>query len=157
MHVNMEMKIESLPPQRIVYVRQIGPYGPANIQAMSKLKQWAMEHQRLNESAILLGIPLDNPEKTLPEHCRYDACLVVSDGENVDHPFSERKIEGGNYVVCKIKHTQEAVQEAWENIIPFVKNNGYEVATQPIIERYKGDMIMAELCEICVPVQPIRE
>lgn len=53
----MEMVIENLPSYRIAYVRQVGPYGPANVQAMNTLKQWADKNQLLHESAILFGIP----------------------------------------------------------------------------------------------------
>lgn len=46
------MKIETLPNYHVAYVRQVGPYGPANIQAMERLKKWAREHN-LIESAII--------------------------------------------------------------------------------------------------------
>jgi DNA gyrase inhibitor len=59
-------------------VRQVGPYCPGSIQAMEKLKKWAKEKNLLTESAIMLGIPQDNPEMTLPESCLYDACIVIS-------------------------------------------------------------------------------
>lgn len=85
----MEMVIENLPSYRIAYVRQVGPYGPANAQAMNTLKQWADKNQLLHESATLLGIPQDDPATTPPEKCRYDACIVITESERLEDEFVE--------------------------------------------------------------------
>ncbi|WP_327832784.1 GyrI-like domain-containing protein [Bacillus swezeyi] len=87
----MNMKVDTLPNYRLSYVRQIGPYGPGNIQAMETLKKWAEQNHLLGESAIILGIPQDNPETTLPENCRYDACIVISNEYQIDHSIRETK------------------------------------------------------------------
>ncbi|UQZ35610.1 DNA gyrase inhibitor [Paenibacillus sp. PK3_47] len=151
----MNIKIETLPKTRIAYVRQTGPYGPGNIQAMNKLKQWAGERQLLTESAILFGIPQDHPEMTPPEQCRYDACIVIPDDYGVDSSIPESEFSGGEYLVCKIRHTAEDVQKAWAEMIPAVQSRGYRIANKPIIERYTGEMILSEMCELCVPVEPV--
>lgn len=64
----MKFTIETLPDARVVYVRNIGPYGPQNAQAMERLKDWDKAHQLLNSSSILLGIPQDHP--LLFRHCK---------------------------------------------------------------------------------------
>ncbi|WP_425806567.1 GyrI-like domain-containing protein [Desulfitobacterium sp. Sab5] len=151
----MHIKVETLPKYRIAYVRQVGPYGPANIQAMEKLKKWAVEKNLLTESSIILGIPQDNPETTLPENCRYDACIVISMDYPIDASICESKLSGGKYVICEVKHTAEEIQKAWAEIFSALQNNGYEIDNKPIIERYAGDMINNNLCEICVPVKPL--
>ncbi|WP_025692098.1 AraC family transcriptional regulator [Paenibacillus zanthoxyli] len=148
----MHIKVETLPNHRIAYVRQVGPYGPANTQTMEKLKKWAREKNLLTESAIILGIPQDNSETTLPEHCRYDACIVISKDYPIDDSVCEGELIGGKYVVFKVKHTTEDVQKAWTEIIPALQNSGYQMDHKPIIERYTGDMINHHFCEICVPV-----
>lgn len=150
----MNIKVETLPKYRIAYVRQVGPYGPANIQAMEKLKKWA-EEKNLVKSAIILGIPQDNPETTLPENCRYDACIVISKDYQIDDSICESELSGGNYVICKIKHTAEDIQKAWAEIFPALHNRGYQIDNKPIIERYTSDMIKNHYCEICVPVKSL--
>lgn len=150
----MNIKVETLPTCRIAYVRQIGPYGPANIEAMEKLKKWAEEKSLLTESAVIFGIPLDNPKTTLPENCRYDASIVISKDYQHDGSISEGKLSGGNYVIYKIKHTAEDIQQAWTEIFPYMQNSGYQIADKPILERYTGDMIYNDYCELCVPVIP---
>ncbi|GIP26611.1 DNA gyrase inhibitor [Paenibacillus sp. J23TS9] len=148
----MNIKVESLPAFRIAYVRQVGPYGPGNIQAMDKLKKWAEERNLLTESSILLGIPQDNPETTLPEICRYDACIVISNDYQINNSICENELSGGKYVTFKVKHTAEDIQRAWTEIIPALQNHGYQIDNKPIFERYIGDMIHNDYCEICVPV-----
>ncbi|MGG0276753.1 AraC family transcriptional regulator [Bacillus rhizoplanae] len=150
----MNIKVETLPKYRIAYVRQVGPYGPANIQAMEKLKKWAQE-KNLVKSAIILGIPQDNPETTLPENCRYDACIVISKDYEIDDSICESELSGGKYVICKVKHTAEDIQKAWAEIFPTLHNSGYQIDNKPILERYTSDMINNDYCEICVPVKSL--
>jgi len=151
----MKIKVETLPASRIAYVRQIGPYGPGNIQAMDKLKKWAKERNLLAESSILLGIPQDNPETTLPENCRYDACIVISNDYPINNSICEDELSGGNYALFTVKHTAEDIQRAWTEIISALQNGGYQIDNKPIFERYMGNMVYNDYCEICVPVKPL--
>lgn len=150
----MNFQVETLPTYRIAYIRQVGPYGPRNIQAMERLKKWAKENNLLSESAILLGIPQDNPETTLPENCRYDACIVISNDYQMDDSIHEGTLSGGKYVICQVKHTAEDIQKAWSELFQLLQNSSYQMDNKPIFERYAGDMIFNEYCEICVPVKP---
>jgi DNA gyrase inhibitor len=151
----MNIEVEILPKYRIAYVRQVGQYGPGNIQAMEKLKKWANEKNLLSESAIMLGIPQDNPDTTLPENCRYDACIVISNDYQIDNSICESELSGGKYVICKVKHTAEDIQKAWAEIFQTLQNSGYQIDNKPIFERYIGDMLFNDYCEICVPVKPL--
>lgn len=151
----MNINIKTLPKYRIAYVRQVGPYGPANIQAMATLKKWAKEKNLLTESAILLGIPQDNPETTLPENCRYDACIVISNDYQIDDSICESELSGGEYVVCELKHTAEEIQKAWTEVFPYLLNHGYQIDNKAIFERYIGDMLINDYCEICIPIKPL--
>lgn len=151
----MNLKLEALPACRVAYVRQTGPYGPANVLAMEQLKQWARERQLLTESAILFGIPRDNPETTLPEACRYDACIVIPAEYPLDSSVREGELSGGEYAICTISHTAEAIRQAWGELFPAIRNIGYQVDNKPIMERYTGEMVTNHYCQLCVPVIPI--
>jgi len=154
----MVIKFEMMPKTRIAFVRQVGPYGPQNIQAMEALKKWAVEKNLLNGSSILLGIAQDNPETTPPEDCRYDACIVISDDyriEDTDHNIYETELDGGHYVTYKVKHTAEDIQKAWADIFPALNSSGYQIDNKPIFERYIGDMLFNHYCEICIPVKAL--
>ena len=150
----MDIRVDTLPDYRIAYVRQIGHYGPANVQAMQELKRWAMEKKLLNESAILFGIPQDNPQTTHPEKCRYDACIVIAGDEQMDGVVNESELVGGEYVIAKIKHTAEDVQHAWGAIIPAIHSMGFHLDdNKPLLEKYAGNMVLNDYCEICVPIK----
>lgn len=148
----MNIEVEKLPDYRVAYVRRVGPYGPDNQQVMEKLKKWAAEKNLLNKSAIILGVPQDNPETTLSENCRYDACIVIPKDFQVDDSISEGKLLGGHYVICRMKHTAEEIQKTWSQVIPAILGSGLQIDNKPILERYTMEMINNNLCEICVPI-----
>ncbi len=149
----MKMKIESISPQNIAYIRRVGPYGLGNIQTMEKIKNWAKSNNLINDRSIILGIAHDNTQTTSPENCRYDACIVVSDNSCIDKYVSYGNIVGGNYVVFEIEHTAEAVQNAWSEIFPELFSQGYTFdESRPILERYIVEMVNNHYCEICVPI-----
>jgi DNA gyrase inhibitor len=151
----MNILVENLPEYRIAYVRHVGPYGPDNFHTMEKIKKWALSKDLLTDSSIILGIPQDNPETTLPEKCRYDACIVISENYQIDNSVSEREIPSGKYVICKVKHTTEAIQKAWSEIFHYIQDTGHRIDNKSIIERYIGDMTNNDFCELCVPIVPL--
>ena len=151
----VNFKVEKIEKCRVAYMRQVGPYGVNNIQLMENIKTWAKEHQLLDESAVILGITQDNPTATLPQKCRYDVCIIIQDDYQLDGSIDETELMSGDYAVYKVKHTAEDIQKAWEYIFSDLHYSGYQVANQPIIERYTQQMIANHYCEICVPIQTI--
>ncbi|GAA0136226.1 GyrI-like domain-containing protein [Paenibacillus sp. YSY-4.3] len=149
----MDIRVETLPNYRLAYVRQIGPYGPANVQAMEELKSWAKEKKLLTEPAILFGIPQDNPQITPPEKCRYDACITITEEYQIDDFVCESKLVGGDYAIFRIKHTAEDIQRAWAEIFPALHSIGLQPDNKPILEKYTGDLVNHHFCEICVPIK----
>ncbi|PMC34425.1 DNA gyrase inhibitor [Bacillus sp. UMB0899] len=149
----MKYKVETLPNYRVAYIRRVGPYGNGNSEVWEKLKIWAGEKNLLNSSTILLAVQQDNPETTLPENCRFDACIVISEEDQIDDSISKSELSGGQHMVFQVKHTKEDIQQAYAAIFPFLQNNGYQIENKPIFERYIGDMNNNHYCEICVPVK----
>lgn len=148
----MRFKVETLPNYRIAYMRRVGPYGPANIEVMEKVKSWA-NGKKLLDSAMLLAIPQDNPVTTPPQNCRFDACLVISKDYQIDNSICESELSGGKYLIYEVNHTAEDIQKAYADIFPSLQNNEYQVDNKPIFERYTGNMMNNPNCEICVPVK----
>nr|WP_033404060.1 GyrI-like domain-containing protein [Paenibacillus fonticola] len=149
----MDIRVETFPNYRLAYVRQIGPYGPANVQAMEELKSWAREKKLLTEPAVLFGIPQDNPQITPPEKCRYDACITITEEDQIDDFVSESKLDGGDYAIFRINHTAEDIQRAWVEIFPALHRMGLQTANKPILEKYTDDLVNNHLCELCVPIK----
>lgn len=150
----MKLNIETIPAYKIAYVRQIGPYGARNVQAMEEIKKFAKMNALFIEGSIIFGITQDNPATTSPEDCRYDACLVISrDCVIKDDHVTLGELRGGKYAVFTIPHTSEAVQKAWCDIFPELQKQGYQWNnTHPVLERYAVKMVQNHACEICVPI-----
>ncbi|UYP07128.1 AraC family transcriptional regulator [Priestia megaterium] len=148
----MNIKVDHLPNYRIAYVRQVGPYGPHNVKVMEKLKSWAKKKGLFNKDSTILSIPRDNPEVTSPENCRYDAGIVISNGYRINNEVSEDRLIGGQYAICRVMHTAEEIQKAWDLIFGELLNKGYLVDSRPMFERYYGEEDDVDYCDICIPI-----
>lgn len=148
----MKCRIETVPDYRIAYLRRVGPYGPANLEVMEKLKRWA-EANRLLDSAVLFAVAQDNPDTTPPEKCRYDACLVIPDDYPPDDSVCEGKLPGGKYLMFEVLHTPDAIQSAYREMFQVLHSKGYAMDHRPIVERYTCDLLARSLCEIGLPVK----
>ncbi|MCP4132681.1 MAG: DNA gyrase inhibitor [bacterium] len=153
----MNVTIEELPKYHTAYMRQIGPYGPGNFQLMERLKKWAMTRDLLSGSAIILGIAHDDPEQTLPEHCRYDCCIVIPEDFKLEDTMKVNDLPGGKYAVCGVNHTAGDIGQAWNDLFSaWLPESGFQVDNRPLFERYLNDIECEEItCEICIPVKPL--
>jgi len=151
----MKMNIEVMPSCSIAYIRQTGAYGKGNVETMEQLKHWANANNLMNSKTVIFGIAHDDPQTTTPEDCRYDACILIAEqgfptGDKVQHG----EIVGGKYAVFTVKHTAEAMEQAWEEIFPLLSETGDRLdTTRPILERYAAEQVAQCLCEICVPIR----
>jgi len=150
---DMKVKIDTLPNYRIAYLRQVGPYGPHNVEVMEKLKRLAKKKGLFTEDSIILSIARDNPKETSSENCRYDAGIVISSEYQVEDDFSEDQLVGGQYAIYRVKHTAEEIQKAWITIFPDLLEAGCQVDLKPTFERYYGEDNEIDYCDICVPVK----
>lgn len=75
-------------------------------------------HFILNRYNLFVDIEAqDNPSIVLPENCRYDTCLIISDQSTItDNSIRDGSIPGGKYAVFKIEQTVEAIQKPWLEI-----------------------------------------
>lgn len=150
----MKFKIERISSHKIVCFRNVGPYGSGNFETMATLKKWAKENELLKDSIIFARIH-DNPNITLPENCRYDACLVIDESIKINNSsINEGVIDSGKYAVIEIDHTEAAVEDTWRYIFKAVANKTLEYdQSKPILERYKFALVKKNKCEICVPIK----
>lgn len=149
----MKFQLKKLPPYRIAYMRQVGPYGEKSQRLMDNFKKW-VKHMNLETSdSIILGIAQDPPD-TLPEKCRYDACLVVSEHFIfTDDTVFETRLPGETYAIFTVSHTATAIEKAWREIFTILSNNGHQVDfSRPLFERYIKSLLDKHVSEICIPV-----
>ena len=89
----MRIDIADRPPVRVAYLRYTGPLGdPLARFWRNKVAPWLAEHGLLD--CPRYGVTLDDPSRTPPEKCRYDACVELPPGLSLpDSP--ENTIAGG--------------------------------------------------------------
>lgn len=150
----IKMQEEMLESQTVLYMRRTGSYGIENYTLMNRFKEWLKEHDLFCDDTVILAIPLDNPNITEPQKCRYDVCTM-----NLSHSYADtdevknRQLDGGRYVTFLLEHTAEAVQRAWEECFSELDKQGYLLdVTRPVTERYAKKLVDNHYCELCVPV-----
>jgi AraC family transcriptional regulator len=96
----MNIEVKTLEPQRVAYVRHVGPYNGAYrvwLDFTTRLKKDGLPRK----DSLFIGVPMDNPKKTPPEKLRYDACVTVDEKYLPTKPVRVRTIAGGDYVVAR--------------------------------------------------------
>ncbi|MBS6639759.1 MAG: GyrI-like domain-containing protein [Clostridiaceae bacterium] len=148
------MKVISLPRCSIAYLRRTGAYGAVNRTVMERLLALAGQESLLGSETSILSIAWDDPARTPPAACRYDACLVLQKGQTL--PGTDVRygsLPGGRYAVFTIPHTEQAVSEAWHTIGRLLLETGCTADSgRPVMERYTSAGVKDGICEFCIPV-----
>jgi len=152
-------------PVEALYVRSLGPYKAAATTAWSGMFAWLDEHRLRDRMARGFGLINDNPETT-PEHLRrYDACVEVIEGLDVDPGAGVGRltVPGGAYVVHRHVGRHRAISAGFSYIHrKWVPGHGLRVdGRRPYLEIYLNDPAITPerelLTDLCVPVFPMDE
>lgn len=148
----MNYKIEIVSKMKMVYMRNIGPYGnKENVEMMKRFKKWINQHQlndELKEFGIY-GVPQDDPGKIPPEKCRYDLMLMTNRDFSKDQMVQTGHFEGGKYAVFTVTHTIEKVNLFWSQLPQMIQNNQLNMRQASIMERYREE---EGVCEFLLPI-----
>jgi AraC family transcriptional regulator len=96
----MNIEVTTLEPQRVAYMRHVGPYEEVYrvwMDFTARLKPVGLP----GKDSSLIGVPLDNPQITPPEKLRYDACVTVDEKYVPTKPVRLQTLAGGDYVVAR--------------------------------------------------------
>jgi len=96
----MNIEVTTMEPQRVAYMRHVGPYSGAYRVWMDFTAQLKKDGLPRKDSWFI-GVPLDNPKVTAPEKLRYDACVTVDEKYRPKKPVGVQTIAGGDYVVAR--------------------------------------------------------
>lgn len=149
-----KMSEETWEAATVLYRRRTGAYGAENYALMADFKEWLREQKLYCEETVIIGVPLDDPNVTEAQSCRYDVCVMNTAGTvTCSDEVKSKKMDGGRYVVFLIEHMAEAIQKAWmECLNELGKYHDFADYTRPIIERYVKRLVDAGYCELCVPI-----
>ena len=153
----MRIDVIDRAPARVAYQRYTGPFGePLARFWRARVTPWLAEHGLLD--CPRFGVPLDDPSRTPPEQCRYDACVELPSGLSLpDAP--EATLAGGRYAVTHFKGTGADVGAAWAEFMrECLADPSRRIdLTRPPFEHYpRGALVDARTgvfaCELCLPL-----
>jgi DNA gyrase inhibitor GyrI len=74
----MKSGLVYLRPARMTYIRVTGPYEKSIPEAWARMLEWVDRHGLSSPIGRGYGLARDNPERVGAQHCRYDACVMVT-------------------------------------------------------------------------------
>jgi AraC family transcriptional regulator len=157
----MDVKVETLPTQKVAYMRYIGPYAPAGISEIwHRMARWAGPRDLWTDDRLCLGIAHDNPRVTDPSKCRYDAAVVVPEGFSGDGEVNVIEVQGGKYAVTRFSGKPWEIGAVYDRLFAeWLPSSGYQPDDRLIFERYRGQPYDAATgdvtCDVCAPVRPL--
>ncbi len=126
----MNIEVTTLEPQRVAYMRHVGPYNGAYrvwMDFTTRLKKDGLPRK----DSLFIGVPMDNPKVTPPEKLRYDACVTVDEKCLPTKPVRVRTIAGGDYVVAR-NCPKGAIAEGYEKLYrSWLPKSGRKVRKAP--------------------------
>ena len=126
----MNIEERTLEPQRVAYMRHVGPYNGA-YRVWRDFSTRLMKDGLPRKDSLFIGVPMDNPKTTPPEKLRYDACVTVDKKYVPTKPVRVRTIAGGDYVVarnCPIREIAKGYEKLFCSWLP---NSGRKARKAP--------------------------
>lgn len=161
--IPMDVRVETLPAQRVAYVRHTGPYagdGELFGRLMGKIATWAGARNLFGPNTSMLCVYHDNPEVTEQEKLRISACVTIGDDVTVDGDVSEMRLHGGRYAVARFRLDVDQYGAAWNRLMQdWLPDSGFQPDDNASFERYlndpKQDPEGKHEIEICLPIKPL--
>lgn len=143
-------------PARVAYRRYTGPLGePLSRFWRAQVAPWLAEQGLLD--CPRYGVPRDNPMATPPENCRYDCCVELPPGLELDDS-PEVVLEGGRFAVTRFKGTGAQIGAAWGEFLAACMSRGWtsDGSRAPFEHYPRGATFDPKSgvfsCELCYPV-----
>ena len=153
----MNVRLKSLEPVDVAYLRHVGPYGAAIANFwIEDVAPWMKANGLLQ--AARYGISHDDPSVTAPEKCRYDACVEAPATLVLSGHAQRIVLPGGRYATLEYQGSAESVGDAWASLLrDWLPSSGLQMDHRPCFEYYPPERVedqsrSAFACEICIPV-----
>jgi len=158
--LRMDVKLIERAPQRVAYMRAIGPYGDAISRFwMEQVAPWMATDGLMGQARY--GISHDDPSITDPALCRYDACVEVAGDYTPSGAALITTLPGGRYAVMPFEGTNRQVFLAWTQILrDWLPASRLQLDNRPCYEYYPRGSTYEPAsgvfdCQICIPVAPL--
>jgi AraC family transcriptional regulator len=124
------VRIETMAPTTVAYVRHTGPYaGDAALfgRLFGRLCQWAGPRRLLGPTTKFLTIYHDDPEITDETKLRISVCATVPDGTKGEGEVGVMVMEGGQYAVASFEVDPSEFGAAWDWFMGvWLPSSGYQ-------------------------------
>ena len=150
------LSVEIIPACNVFYQRVTVGYDTTEIRkAFGQLYEYAMANNLLSSNSQVVGVGYDDPDFTLVEKCRYDACIIFDDKKSLpeDIPFNQKLLSGGLYALFSFTGKAEEFHAAWDIIFKdWLLSSNYLPDDKPHFEmylpseHYENGIFKANLC-----------
>lgn len=137
-----DIRIEDMPPLRVAYVKHRKGYEDSEGigTAFQTLFCWAGPRGVASPEMKVLGMPLDNPDITPKEKCRYYACLAVNERAEPQGEVGIMTIRPGKYAVGRFSGGAGVFKRAYEYMYgDWLAKSGWQPDDAPCYESYIGE------------------
>ena len=136
----MDIRIETLEPVTVAYVRRRGPYQRSASAAWCTLWRWVDEHELGAGVGQAIGLGCHNPEVTPPEHLVYDACLEIRGGFAADDVVGRQTLPGGRYALLQVKGAYSGIGPGFDRLREWRRTQDESTDWRPWIEIYRNSL-----------------
>ena len=154
----MNVEIKKLPPQRVAFMRHVGPYSEVG-NVWGKLMAWAGPRGLIGPQTTMIGLVHDDPEVSPPEKIRYDACLTVTAELEPEGDVGVQEIAAGEYAVTTHHGPYEQLGTSYARLCgQWLAQSGRELRSAPGFEVYRNSPMNTPpadlLTDIHLPLEP---
>ena len=133
-------EIRRLERLHLVYVRSMAGYGPVVSKAWRTLFAWAYTKGLVVPGVRLFGIPLDDPEITPTQRCRYLSALTVAEPAEAEGRIERMTLESGWYAVFPFEDSPDGIGRLYERVYgAWLPRSGYQPDDRPTLEEYPAE------------------
>ena len=138
-----EVRIENIPPCKVAYVRNIGPYQEDAVlfrELSNRLMEWAIPRGVVNEKTPMLNLYHDDPEVTESSNQRVMVAIPLIEAAEPSGSIGVTEFSGGTYAVCRFQLGDNEFKDAWQWICEiWLPSSGYEWDNRASFERCYGE------------------
>ena len=144
----------------MVFIRAVGPYDQSAKAAWQQMRAWIDLHKIPQPIARGIGFIRDNPQKTGPFLRRYDACIDIVPGIDIDYHagVGRQTLPGGTFAVYTHTGNHNALPDAFAELKrDAIPARGFRIDdTRAFLEIYLDDPLIVPVAEcrteLCVPI-----
>lgn len=150
-----KIEVKKMPEINVAYVTHVGDFTKIG-NAYGKLMKWAYSNRAGGGKTIT--VYHDNPNITDISKVRQSACIELKHPVKTSGEINSTTIKEGNYAVGKFEVSFSEFEKAWQSMMIWIEENGYEVNTsrgsyEIYHNNFKTHPQNKSIIEICVPVK----